>query len=335
MATTEPEKIVKNPFLLKALATTVGLSLKVDSFDSFPSGTCVDHTNAVSPSATAINRELLSSEKSLNSALAHLHGQNRKLAHLARDSKAKTGESRADVDRLHLELQNLQYEHKHLQSEIAACEEHEHPHTELPLVEEDDFLHKFPEWLEKRTWSYDQTADDATLAEKDATKTIDALDAPKEAEKPKEAKQPDDYIVNFGEAGFMKARIQDERSAREELHREKQVLMERKGSLVKTNAERKGTLIQLDKDLDKFVNVSVKCSENLDRMEKDLDKMEKDLDRMKEEAFGSTLIPPTPPPISPAVKHIESASHRRKTKGDTDSDDQAAEPILNTFGTEF
>lgn len=39
-----------------------------------------------------------------------------------RGTKQTTSEARAEVDRLHLQLQNLIYEQRHLKGEIAACE---------------------------------------------------------------------------------------------------------------------------------------------------------------------------------------------------------------------
>jgi hypothetical protein len=55
-----------------------------------------------------------------------LRGQNRDAIFRVRDTKQSTAEARQEIDRLHLQLQNLYYEQKHLTGEIAACEAYEY-----------------------------------------------------------------------------------------------------------------------------------------------------------------------------------------------------------------
>ena len=69
--------------------------------------------------------ELSKEQKQLSTNLAHLRGLHRAAYFAARDTKAQTAEARQEVDRLHLQLQNLYYEQRHLQGEIAACESYE------------------------------------------------------------------------------------------------------------------------------------------------------------------------------------------------------------------
>ncbi len=64
-------------------------------------------------------------QKLLYGYLAQLRGSVRDATLGARDTKATTAEARQEVDRLHLQLQNLLYEQQHLQGEIAACESYE------------------------------------------------------------------------------------------------------------------------------------------------------------------------------------------------------------------
>ncbi len=64
-------------------------------------------------------------QKLLYGYLAQLRGSVRDATFGARDTKAVTAEARQEVDRLHLQLQNLFYEQQHLQAEIAACEAYE------------------------------------------------------------------------------------------------------------------------------------------------------------------------------------------------------------------
>jgi hypothetical protein len=64
-------------------------------------------------------------QKILFARLAQLRGQNRDAIIRVRDTKQATAEARQEIDRLHLQLQNLYYEQKHLTGEIAACESYE------------------------------------------------------------------------------------------------------------------------------------------------------------------------------------------------------------------
>lgn len=65
-------------------------------------------------------------QKVLYALLAQLRGQNRDACFRVRDTKHATAEARQEIDRLHLQLQNLYYEQKHLTGEIAACEAYEY-----------------------------------------------------------------------------------------------------------------------------------------------------------------------------------------------------------------
>ena len=82
------------------------------------------------------------------------------MAHLIREDKAATTTSRAEVDTLHLSLQNVQYENRHLAGEIAATENHPHIYRELDLVSEEEFLATHPEWAEHRN----KKKDDETIS---------------------------------------------------------------------------------------------------------------------------------------------------------------------------
>ncbi|KAF2671249.1 hypothetical protein BT63DRAFT_211243 [Microthyrium microscopicum] len=62
-----------------------------------------------------------------------------------RSTKQTTSDARAEVDRLHLQLQNLIYEQRHLTGEIAACEGYKHKYTNLPLIPVEDFISMFPD----------------------------------------------------------------------------------------------------------------------------------------------------------------------------------------------
>lgn len=160
---------------------------------------------------------VLEAQQQLASQLAGLRGQNRRLAHVVRDTKAKTGNSRAEVDRLHLSLQNLYYEQRHLLGEIDSCENYAHPFEELPLIDEAQFMQRYPDWQERR--ASESTTDEA------------------------------------GEQGLMKARIAEEKKERLELEGRRLELVKRKVELVKETAKRKEELGKLDRDLEAFIDV--------------------------------------------------------------------------------
>jgi THO complex subunit 5 len=82
-------------------------------------------TSTDSPPSLEAQIQISKQQKLLNSYLAQLRGLNRDATFGARDTKALTAEARQEVDRLHLQLQNLYYEQRHLQGEIAACEAYE------------------------------------------------------------------------------------------------------------------------------------------------------------------------------------------------------------------
>ena len=85
----------------------------------------IAQATAANPSApipadtlTEISRQ----QKLLNTNLAHLRGLHRAAHFRARETKSQTAEARHEVDVLHLQLQNLYYEQRHLEGEISACE---------------------------------------------------------------------------------------------------------------------------------------------------------------------------------------------------------------------
>lgn len=80
--------------------------------------------------------DILKQQKRMFTNIAQLRGLHR-AAHMgARETKAVTAEARHEVDRLHLQLQNLYYEQRHLRNEIVACESYEYafPCDALPIL---------------------------------------------------------------------------------------------------------------------------------------------------------------------------------------------------------
>ncbi|KAM4059659.1 fms-interacting protein [Hirsutella rhossiliensis] len=99
------------------------------------------------PSAE-LQAEIAKQQKHLLTSISHLRGLHRTACISARETKAVTLEARQEVDRLHLQLQNLYYEQHHLQGEISACESYDHKYTQLPLIPVEEFLAQHPEHVD-------------------------------------------------------------------------------------------------------------------------------------------------------------------------------------------
>ncbi|RDW74082.1 hypothetical protein BP5796_07524 [Coleophoma crateriformis] len=97
------------------------------------------------PLSEASQLQISKQQKQLVSYLAQLRGLHRDAHVGARETKAVTAEARQEVDKLHLQLQNLYYEQRHLQGEIAACESYDHKYRQLPLISVEEFLAEHPE----------------------------------------------------------------------------------------------------------------------------------------------------------------------------------------------
>ena len=73
-----------------------------------------------------VQLEISKQQKVLYSYLGILRGLNRNAFLKVRGTKQLTAEARQEIDRLHLQLQNLYYEERHLKGEIVACESYEY-----------------------------------------------------------------------------------------------------------------------------------------------------------------------------------------------------------------
>ncbi|KJZ77862.1 hypothetical protein HIM_02499 [Hirsutella minnesotensis 3608] len=107
----------------------------------------VDRAREGRPSAE-LQAEIAKQQKHLLTSISYLRGLHRTACISARDTKSRTSEARQEVDRLHLQLQNLYYEQHHLQGEISACESYDHKYTQLPLIPVDEFLAQHPQYAE-------------------------------------------------------------------------------------------------------------------------------------------------------------------------------------------
>ena len=84
--------------------------------------------NAIAASQTPsvqVQLDLSKQQRLLFSHLGQLRELNRNAVLKVRNTKQTTAEARQEIDRLHLQLQNLYYEERHLRGEIAACDSYE------------------------------------------------------------------------------------------------------------------------------------------------------------------------------------------------------------------
>lgn len=114
MAITE---IVTSPGLKAALETSTQAREQAISLLDF-----VSAQPATSTPSDEFQIQVSKQQKLLLTYLAQLRGLHRDAHMAARETKAVTAEARQEVDKLHLQLQNLYYEQRHLQGEIQACE---------------------------------------------------------------------------------------------------------------------------------------------------------------------------------------------------------------------
>ena len=216
------EETVTDPFLHSVLNTS---RLTREQCDTLINLAEAHPSQSGQPPSNTVKLQLSKEQKRLTSHLALLRGQNREAVLSARQTRQETAEARQEVDKLHLQLQNLYYEQKHLIGEIAACEAFEfvsedssnprvllisysHNYLKLPMIPLEEFLQKFPD-------------------------------------------HRDD-----GEDALMRARIGYEHTEREALEQTRQGLLKRKQGLISENKKRKDDLANLDQDLEKFVDAA-------------------------------------------------------------------------------
>lgn len=72
--------------------------------------------------------------------LIQLRGANRDLWQNSRSAKSVTGDARAQIDSLNLELQGVYYEQRHLQNEIKACKETPTIYQDITMIPEEEFI---------------------------------------------------------------------------------------------------------------------------------------------------------------------------------------------------
>uniref|UniRef100_A0A8H7N927 THOC5 family protein n=1 Tax=Bionectria ochroleuca TaxID=29856 RepID=A0A8H7N927_BIOOC len=134
------DKLVTEPKLLSAL--------EISDETRDQANTLIDllENYGDEPMTAAQKTEMAKHQTLIFTNIAHLRGLHHRHACIsARETKATTAEARQEVDRLHLQLQNLYYEQRHLQNELSSCESFDHKYQQLPLIPVENFLEKFPE----------------------------------------------------------------------------------------------------------------------------------------------------------------------------------------------
>ena len=200
--------------------------------------------------------EVSKQQKLLITNFAKLRGLHRNAYLGSRHTKQETAGARLEVDRLHLQLQNLYYEQRHLQGEIAACESYESVETAISII------------LGHSACAV--SSDNASILTSD--KPVYSLSASHLARELTSLRSSHTYqqlplipVEEFlalkpehaddDENALMIARIEHERTERESLEQQRMELLKRKQKLISDNKKRKDDLANLDKELEKFIDV--------------------------------------------------------------------------------
>ncbi|KGM92417.1 uncharacterized protein PADG_11230 [Paracoccidioides brasiliensis Pb18] len=109
------DEIVVDPSLLPVLQTSAETLSQCENLLAM-----IDPRSLLSPPSQDFILSVSKQQKLVFSLLSQLRGLNRDAILNVRATKQKTAEARQEIDRLHLHLQNLYYEQRHLNGEIAA-----------------------------------------------------------------------------------------------------------------------------------------------------------------------------------------------------------------------
>lgn len=116
------EDIVADPFLQSVLETSTRSREQCINLLDLADASAFPENESL---AIEIQLELSKQQKLMFAYLAQLRGLNRNAVLAVRNTKQNTAEARSEIDRLHLQLQNLYYEQRHLKGEISACASYE------------------------------------------------------------------------------------------------------------------------------------------------------------------------------------------------------------------
>lgn len=114
--------IIKDPSLLPVLQASADTLAQCEKLFSLLDPSSVSASTAQSEELKLVVSQ---QQKHLFALLGHLRGQHRAVIRRVRETKSSTAEARQEIDRLHLQLQNLYYEHKHILDDLVACDSYQ------------------------------------------------------------------------------------------------------------------------------------------------------------------------------------------------------------------
>lgn len=117
------DHIVQDPFLQSVLESSTQARQRCMELIDLAERSAITSSEDL-PEDTKL--DLSRQQRVLNTELASLRDASRESIFEVRMTKQSTSEARQEVDRLHLQLQNLYYEERHLRGEISACESYEY-----------------------------------------------------------------------------------------------------------------------------------------------------------------------------------------------------------------
>ncbi|KAF2156862.1 hypothetical protein K461DRAFT_289237 [Myriangium duriaei CBS 260.36] len=135
---------ITDPLLLQVLATAQRTRAHCVDMLQFLN----EHKQASPEPSSEDALALAKHQKTLSALLSLLRGQHRAAVYSVRETKSLTATAKSEIDSLHLQLQNLFYEQRHLRGEIQACEDYPHKYTKLSLVDLDDFLAEWNDFVD-------------------------------------------------------------------------------------------------------------------------------------------------------------------------------------------
>ena len=114
--------LVQDPFLHSTLAASVEARQESLNLVTALREKSRDGDETLTP---ADEKDLATLCKQLSAKSSYLRGLTRHGIFLVRQTKGDTAEAKSEIDALHLHLQNLYYEQRHLQGQILDCESYE------------------------------------------------------------------------------------------------------------------------------------------------------------------------------------------------------------------
>ena len=236
----DPSPLLTSPNLQSLLAASNATKSEVLSLLSDPAAPAKPPTKASNARQTQLSTP---------------RGQHRKTMIEVRDTKAETASARAEVDKLHLQLQNLLYERAHLRSEILACESYEYALSLLLFLAPNSTTH--PSLGPPRPKPFPLEIGHPPTTQLNTTLTFHSHTHLSLPLLPLESfldLHPE--LIDADPHEIMVKRIEHEHGEREALESQRQGLLKKKQGLIADNKRRKEDLASLDADLERFIDAA-------------------------------------------------------------------------------